>query len=232
MILYICQCNACKLWNNFLDQRFWQHYIIFDSFFHSIFSCVKPYQIIIADGGKDLQPVINQFSNRLNVIRLACPEVGQVLQRNHAHKYLNKNIQLVIHLDDDITLEHDSLRKMIMFWNEESQKSALPLAGASFNIKDVPELRSSILRNLFFLQTKPAGHVSIAGYAAPLTPTETNMQTSWLLGGATAWSRDVIEKHQHPINYPTRWAICEDLIYSYLHITRKCPHFKRNEDTL
>ena len=67
----------------------------------------------------------------------------------------------------------------------------------------------------FFLQTKPAGHVSIAGYAAPFTPTEANMQTSWLLGGATAWSRDIIEKHQHPINFPTRWAVCEDLIYSY-----------------
>ena len=41
------------------------------------------------------------------------------------------------------------------------------------------------------------------------------MQTSWLLGGATAWSRDIIEKHQHPINFRTRWAVCEDLIYSY-----------------
>ena len=102
-----------------------------------------------------------------------------------------------------------------MFWNEESQKSDLPLAGASFNIKDSPELRSSVLRNLFFLQTKPAGNVSIAGYAAPFTTTETNMRTSWLLGGATAWSRDIIEKHQHPINFPTRWAVCEDLIYSY-----------------
>ena len=175
----------------------------------------KPRQVIIADGAHDLEPLLSKFTKQINLIYLYCPEAGQILQRNYAHKYLDKKIQLVLHLDDDITLDHDSLRKMIMFWIEESQKSHLPLAGASFNIKDVPELRSSILRNLFFLQTKPAGHVSIAGYAAPLKPTETNMQTSWLLGGATAWSRDIIEKHQHPINFPTRWAVCEDLIYSY-----------------
>ena len=120
-----------------------------------------------------------------------------------------------MHLDDDNTLDHDSLEKMIIFWNGESQKSAPPLAGASFNIKDAPVHRSSGLRNLFFLQTKPAGHVTMAGYAVPFTPTKTNMQTSWLLGGSTAWSRDVIEKHRHPINFPTRWAVCEDLIYSY-----------------
>lgn len=175
----------------------------------------KPHQVIIADGGHNLEPILTAFIEQLNLTCLYCPEAGQILQRNHAHKYLDKHIQLVLHLDDDITLDHDSLSKMITFWNEELQKSALPLAGASFNIKDAPALRSSVFRNLFFLQTKPAGHVSIAGYAAPFTPTETNMQTSWLLGGVTAWSRDIIEKHQHPINFPTRWAVCEDLMYSY-----------------
>ena len=175
----------------------------------------KPQQVIIADGGQNLKSVTTAFSAQLNLICLYCPEAGQVLQRNHAHKYLDKNIQLVMHLDDDVTLDHDSLEKMIIFWNEEAQKSAPPLAGASFNIKDAPQLHSSGVRKLFFLQTKPAGQVSIAGYAAPFTPTEANMQTSWLLGGATAWSRHIIDTHPHPINFSSRWAVCEDLIYSY-----------------
>ena len=175
----------------------------------------KPRQVIIADGGHNLQPTLTAFIEQLNLICLYCPELGQVLQRNHAHKYLDSDIQLVLHLDDDITLDRDSLKKMIVFWNKESKNQAAPLAGASFNIKDAPQPQSSAFRKMFFLQTKPAGHVSIAGYAASVTSIETNLQTSWLLGGATAWSRDVIEKHQHPINFPTRWAVCEDLIYSY-----------------
>lgn len=175
----------------------------------------KPHQVIIADGGHNLKPVISAFSEQLNLICLYCPESGQVLQRNYAHKYLDKNIYIVLHLDDDITLDHDSLGKMIQFWNQETKAKAIPLAGASFNIKNAPQPQSSAILKLFFLQTKPAGFVSKAGYAAPFTPAEMNMRTSWLLGGATAWSRDVIKKHVHPINFPTKWAICEDLIYSY-----------------
>ena len=110
----------------------------------------KPYQVIIADCAHNLKPILTVFAQQLNLICLYCPESGQILQRNHAHKYLDKNIQLVLHLDDDVTLDHDSLGKMIIFWNEESQKSAPPLAGVSFNIKDMPQLRSSAVRNLFF----------------------------------------------------------------------------------
>ena len=83
----------------------------------------KPHQIIIADGGKDLQPVIDDFIDRLNVIRLACPEIGQVLQRNHAHKRLNKNIKIILHLDDDITLTPSAITDMLKFWNLEFSKN-------------------------------------------------------------------------------------------------------------
>jgi len=175
----------------------------------------RPYQVIIADGGHNLKPTVNALSTELNLICLYCPKAGQILQRNYAHKYLHKNIQLVLHLDDDITLDRDALSKLITFWNEESQKNVQPLAGVSLNIKDAPTLQSSGMRNLLFLQTKPAGHVSKAGYAAPFVPAAQNMETKWLLGGATAWARDVLEKQRHPINFQTRWAVCEDLIYSY-----------------
>ena len=141
----------------------------------------KPYQVIIADGGHNLEPILSAFVEQLNLVCLYCPEAGQILQRNHAHKYLDKNIQLVLHLDDDITLDHDSLRKMIIFWNKESQNKAVSLAGVSFNIKNAPQLQPSAVRKLFFLQTKPAGHVTLAGYAAPYAPTRriANLLVGW-----------------------------------------------------
>ncbi len=118
----------------------------------------KPRQVIIADGGHNLQPTVTAFVEQLNLICLYCPELGQVLQRNHAHKYLDRDIQLVLHLDDDITLDRDSLKKMIVFWNKESKNQAAPLAGASFNIKDAPQPQSSaFLRKMFFCKpTRPA----------------------------------------------------------------------------
>ena len=60
-----------------------------------------------------------------------------------------------------------------------------------------------------------SGQVLRSGYAIPFLPASKDCLTPWLLGGATAWSRDVIESHPHPINFPTRWAVCEDLIYSF-----------------
>ena len=175
----------------------------------------KPCQIIIADGGKNLQPVINGFVNRLNVIRLNCEEVGQVLQRNQAHKCLNKNIKIILHLDDDITLTPSALTNMLKFWNIEFPKTTTPLGGVSFNIIDLPKIRSSKIRNIFLNQDEMSGQVLRSGYATPFLPASKDCLTPWLLGGATAWSRDVIESHPHPINFPTIWAVCEDLIYSF-----------------
>ena len=175
----------------------------------------RPHQVIIANSGPNLKPTLSAFAEQLNLICLNCPEAGQISQRNHAHKYLDKNIQLVLHLDDDVTLDPHALGQMIRFWNDESKSQATPIAGASFNVKDASRPQSSAVMNLFFMQTRPAGQVSIAGYAAPFTPTESNVQTSWLLGGATAWSRNIIDTFPHPINFSTRWAVCEDLIFSY-----------------
>ena len=52
---------------------------------------------------------MKEFALQLPVMYLDCPVAGQVLQRCHAHKYLEPNIRLVFHLDDDITLDPDSL---------------------------------------------------------------------------------------------------------------------------
>ena len=89
----------------------------------------RPYQVIIADGGHNLKPTVNALSNELNLICLYCPKAGQILQRNYAHKYLHKNIQLVLHLDDDITLDRDALTKLIRSGMKKSQKMLNLLPG-------------------------------------------------------------------------------------------------------
>ena len=86
----------------------------------------KPHQVIIADGGHNMEPILTKFTEQLNLICLYCPKAGQILQRNYAHKYLDKNIQLVLHLDDDITLDHDSLRKMIIAGTKSHKNQPVP----------------------------------------------------------------------------------------------------------
>lgn len=176
---------------------------------------VRPHQMIIADGGHSLKGRLDRYSTDLNLTCLYSPEPGQILQRNHALGCLDDNISLVLYLDDDITLDRNSLTKILDFWNCESGRKERLLAGVSLNVVDLPKLRSSFLRKLFFLQLEPAGSVSKSGYSIPYSPTRKSSETSWLLGGATLWSRDILEKYCHPIDFPTRWAVCEDLIYSF-----------------
>jgi len=178
-------------------------------------SKIKPGQIIIADGGHNLKPVVEQFQNRLKVTCLYCPEPGQILQRNHAHQHLNNDVSVVIHLDDDITVGPDFMPLVVETWNRECRRPGKPLAGLSFNLMDLPQLRNSLFREAFFLSVNSAGSVSRGGYAVPFCPADQDRDVSWLLGGATAWSRDVLIQHPHPLSFPTRWAVCEDLIYSY-----------------
>lgn len=176
---------------------------------------VKPAQVIIADGGHNLEFMVKAFDQHLNAICLYCPEAGQILQRNYAHLHLDPEIKLVIHLDDDITFEIDAIGNMIKFWNDTQNTDGNPLAGASFNVVDMPPLKNSIFRRMMLLSTEPKGNVSISGYAAPYNPIDQTHSVSWLIGGATAWSREVIDTCPHPLSFPTRWAVCEDLIFSY-----------------
>lgn len=54
-------------------------------------STIKPGQVLIADGGHNLRPVIKVYKDYLNLTCLYCPKVGQVLQRSYAHsKFLSK----------------------------------------------------------------------------------------------------------------------------------------------
>ncbi len=178
-------------------------------------SSVIPAQIIIADGGKNLKPVLKRLEKVLNIYCLYCPVGGQILQRNLALNYLDSSIRLVIFLDDDIILSKNAIRNILSYWNNKQKDLLKPLAGVSFNIVNATVPKSSIFRNLFFLNSEPRGSVSKGGYASPYCPATENHDVEWVLGGATAWSRDIVDKYKHPINFPTRWAVCEDLMFSY-----------------
>lgn len=178
-------------------------------------SHVKPAQIIIADGGRNLKSIIHPFKKILNCVCLDCPEPGQILQRNFAHSHLLQSIKIVIHIDDDITFGQDALGRMLDFWNKPTDSQLKPLAGVSFNLKNVPVAQNSPFRKLFFLSTEPRGCVSRSGYASPFCPASETHEVNWLLGGATAWSREVIDNHKHPMSFSTRWAVCEDLMFSF-----------------
>ena len=178
-------------------------------------SSILPGQIIIADGGHNLKPVVAKFGSRLNVKCLYCPEPGQILQRNYARSKLAPKIRLVVHLDDDIVLSPTALQNGLIYWNELASDAKNQLAGMALNVTNHPPKRNNFFRTLMFMRTEPRGRVWLSGFASPHVPVTENGFSDWLVGGAAFWCRSVLDKHPHPLSFRTRWAFCEDVLFSY-----------------
>jgi glycosyltransferase involved in cell wall biosynthesis len=167
-------------------------------------------QIVIADGGHDAETLVMSFADRLPVIWLDCPTPGQIAQRNFALAKLDPATEVVIYLDDDIQLEPDAIEKLVACWNSRED----PPAGITLNITNAPKQQDNFFRHLFFMQTVPLGTVLTSGYNTPMAGLRENLRSQWLIGGATAWRKDILLAHlNRPI--PSRWAITEDLMFSY-----------------
>jgi GT2 family glycosyltransferase len=179
--------------------------------------------ILIADGTGKANVIVENYKKDLPVRWLKCPVAGQIPQRNFALKVLPVDCKVVIYFDDDIQLESDAIEEMVKFWNK---KPTVP-AGVSFTITNSSDQPDNIFRHLFCMATKPRGRVWKSGYNSPNGDPNNNMLSEWLPGGVTAWRRDILEKYSIP-DISSRWAICEDLIFSYP-VGKKEPLFVCNK---
>lgn len=167
-------------------------------------------QVIIADGGGDAASLVISFADKLPVIWLKCPEPGQIIQRNFALQHVSPSARVVIYFDDDIQLEPNAVEILVAFWNAQYTQPA----GVSFNLLNMPKQPDSLFRRMFFMATEPRGRVWRSGYNTPIVDIDDDLESEWLIGGATAWRRDILDTYKIP-NLPSTWAICEDLIFSY-----------------
>lgn len=173
-------------------------------------SSVKLGQILVADGGKSSLKIVKNYQKYLSIKHIVCKEIGQVAQRKFALKFIKKNIEVIGYFDDDIVFKEKTISNFLKFWNSFKKKPG----GVSLNITNYKDLPESKMRQFFFMQTKPYGKVLKSGYNTPISKIKESIQSQWLLGGATFWRRDILEKYDVE-KENSSWAICEDLIFSY-----------------
>lgn len=167
-------------------------------------------QIIVVDGGKSVKEVVRSFSDRLPVEYYECCPPGQIRQRNVGIAKLGGSIVLVGFIDDDMVLEANALEKMIDFWNRVEENTA----GVGFNLVNIPPFRHSKLWGFFLMSSPVYGCVLPSGYNSAIHNISSEIRTQWLGGGYTLWKREIIETFPQD-NLNTRWAIGEDLRFSY-----------------
>lgn len=167
-------------------------------------------RIVVVDGGTSAERVVSGFQGRLAVDYIHCPVPGQIRQRNLGIEALGTRYRLVGFLDDDLVLESDALEKMIEFWNRAEEGTA----GVGFNITNVEPLRHSPLLCLFFMSVNTPGKVLKSGYNVGFANIPSDIRVQWLGGGYTVWRSSILQQFpQETLN--TRWAIGEDLRFSY-----------------
>lgn len=174
-----------------------------------------PGQVLISESGEIWEDMLSESASALNITFLRAPVAGQVLQRCYAYGFLSDHIKVVIHFDDDITLEKGAFRTFRNKWNFYLETEGAKLGGLSFNVSDMPEVKQSWFRKFAFMSPLSTGKITRSGYPEGYMPVIEDLPVDWLVGGCSGWSREVIESHEHPIDFQTKWAVYEDVIFSY-----------------
>jgi glycosyltransferase involved in cell wall biosynthesis len=170
----------------------------------------KPGRVIIVDGGESVAEVVSRFESQLAVERYACLPPGQIRQRNMAISLLDHRTPLAVSFDDDIECEPDAIGRMVAFWNQVEPETA----AVSFNIVNTPPEPNTWLRRLFWMAGTGPGQVLRSGMPTSNCQVTSDARVEWVCGGATAWRTEILQSHPHtPL--PAKWAIAEDVVYSY-----------------
>lgn len=166
-------------------------------------------RVIVADGGDGALEVCREFDGRLSMEHLRCRPPGQIRQRNTAIARLGKGDRLVAFLDDDMVLRTDAIERMLALWNRVPAETA----AIGFNLEGAAS-PPSFFKRIFLIDHPRRGAVLCSGANTGIGGLTHSVPVRWLGGGYTVWRREILARHPYaPLN--TRWAIGEDLRYSY-----------------
>lgn len=167
-------------------------------------------RIIVVASGESIRKVIENFADFLPIEYYESELSGQIKQRNLGIRCLDSRTSLVATLDDDIILEAEAIEKMICFWNQCAPETV----GIGFNIINEASHKHSWLRGLMGISTNEPGKILRSGWSTSICNIQYSIRSQWLNGGATVWKQEVLKNHPHK-EIKSRWAVCEDLIFSY-----------------
>ena len=168
---------------------------------------VMPQQIIIVMTEKENFTVPKKTNTRIIYSKIK----NQVYQRKIGLKFLNKNIEFILQLDDKIILEKNSIKFLLNEWRECDANTA----GIAINPKNYIRPKTSLFHHLTLTNSNIDGKILCSGFANGWSETKKNKEMNWLNGGMTSWKIKLVPQiynRKFPI---LNWSVCEDLFFSY-----------------
>jgi GT2 family glycosyltransferase len=171
---------------------------------------IFPHQIIIVDGSNpDIKYVCDEYPN-LPITYERCFPPSLAKQRNAGMAQLQDDITLAGYLDDDIELDPDATEKMLAFWADAPENTG----GAAIAIRDQYAQLNSKLMSFFLMAGDNPGQMLPSAYAVHLPFIGETFETKWLYGGATIWTRNVIDTFEYD-EWFAGYGFLEDVDYSF-----------------
>ena len=178
-------------------------------------SSIKPSQIVVVASGIDISEALSGFKNSLPITYLYTQVIGQIAQKKLGVRLVSNNIDWCLFLDDDLEISATAVEDAFREANLYTQDLVV---GIGFSLP--PTTRSisvnSLVRSvakLFRIDSNRPGCVEKNGHANSYLHEETVIETQWL-NGASMWRTSCIYTYGEGIP-STRYAACEDLIFSY-----------------
>jgi len=168
---------------------------------------VLPSQLIIVLATEEKMNCLKKIKTRIIYSKIK----NQVYQRRLGLKFLNKDIDIILQLDDKIILEKNSLKYLLAEWNKADKN----IAGIGINPKNYIRPKSNLFHKLTITNSNIDGKVLSSGFATGWNETKKNKRMSWLNGGMTSWKLKLVP-HIYSRKFPIiKWSVCEDLFFSY-----------------
>ena len=168
---------------------------------------VLPQQLIIILTEKGNFKVPKKINARIIYSKIK----NQVYQRKIGLNFLNKNIEIILQLDDKIILEKNSIKLLLKEWKECDANTA----GIAINPKNYIRPKTSFFHHLTLTNSNNDGKILSSGFANGWSETKKNKEMNWLNGGMTSWKIKLVPQiynRKFPI---LNWSVCEDLFFSY-----------------
>ena len=181
-------------------------------------STVKPFQIVIVSSGENISNTIEKFVDELAITYVHSEIAGQINQKKLGLSAVDQSVDWVVFLDDDLLVSPNTFEKAFECAQGFDRKNGKRLAGVGFGLPATSRFNnhgkaSQVLARLFGINHQPAGVVLSNGHATSYLEKQEPFETQWL-NGASMWRKSVLNTYGQGIP-STRYAACEDLIFSY-----------------
>ena len=178
-------------------------------------SSIKPSQIVVVASGIDIGEVLSGFKNSLPITYLYTQSKGQIAQKKLGVALVSNHIDWCLFLDDDLEISpsavEDALREADLHAQDDVVGIGFSLPPTTRIISINPFIKS--VAKLFRIDTNKPGSVAKNGHANSYLQAQSVIETKWL-NGASMWRTSYIYTYGEGIP-STRYAACEDLIFSY-----------------